>query len=104
VRVLVDLSAGSAAVSLADAGDFSDLRVDVIGTADIDRLDAALRNSEVGQIDGEDAVVFVDALRRLPAERGAGWEDGLAGLISSAGEAGRIEDDGGAIRAHVVVT
>jgi hypothetical protein len=104
VRVLVDLSAAPPAVSLEEPGEFSGFHVEVKGTADIDRLDAALRSAEVGQIDGEDAVVFVDALRRLPAERAPGWDDGLARMVAAAGAEGRVADDGGAIRGRVVVT
>ncbi|BBG03406.1 MULTISPECIES: hypothetical protein [Pseudonocardia] len=67
-------------------------------------LAAALAGHDVGQLDGEDVLVRVDAVRRLAAGRvGDDWEDGFAGMLAYADRKGWLTDDGAAVRAHVEI-
>jgi hypothetical protein len=53
-------------------------------------------------MDGDEALVDVDAVRRLAVGRvGPGWEGDFAAMLDYAATKGWIADDGRAIRAHI---
>ncbi|MHB8692202.1 MAG: hypothetical protein ACYDHH_13250 [Solirubrobacteraceae bacterium] len=119
MRVVVDLTAGASVVSLLDAEDFADFRVEVHGSdvgsaggpavgsaAGSARLADALTSPAVGWTasDGEHAFILIEALRRLSPLGGiATWETDLERMIVYAERGGWLDSTGTAIRAHVVL-
>ncbi|MEV1295444.1 hypothetical protein [Pseudonocardia sp. NPDC049635] len=67
-----------------------------------DDLAAALSTHEIGQLDGDDVLVRVTAVRRLAEGRvGDDWEDGFTAMLAYAERKGWLTDDGAMVRAHV---
>ena len=96
----VDLEAEPPAVGLADPEDCKGFSVRVRGERS--GLAGALESAGVGRMDGDEALVEVDAVRRLAAGRvGPGWEGDFAAMLEYAGGKGWIADEGRSIRAHV---
>ena len=96
----VDVSGERPAVELAHPEDCKAFSVRVSG--DRAGLDDALQRNGVGRMDGDEALVAVDAVRRLAAGRvGPGWEGDFAAMLEYAGTKGWIADEGRSIRAHV---
>ncbi|HVA03527.1 MAG TPA: hypothetical protein VMU64_07215 [Acidimicrobiales bacterium] len=103
MRVLVDVAAEPATVTLEEPADCKRFHVMVRGGAGAGALDEALRASAVGCLDGDgEALVFVDAVRRLAAGTvDESWEADFVAMLGYAGSKGWLSDDGASIRAHV---
>jgi hypothetical protein len=103
MRVVVDLNATPAAVSLADPADCGRFHVELHGDGGHGSLDAALRDSDTGSSAGaHDADIRVDAVRRMASGSvGDTWEDDFAAMLGYARTKGWLSDDGSTIRAHV---
>jgi hypothetical protein len=100
VVVDVDLQAEPAVVSLESPEDCTAFSVRARG--DGSGLGAALEAAGVGRMDGDEALIEVDAVRRLAAGRmGQGWDADFAAMLRYAEGKGWIADDGRSIRAHV---
>jgi hypothetical protein len=104
VLIEVDLEPGS--VSLTGADDFTRFHVSVTGRPDGTRLDAVLRATATGELDdapdvATDALVRVDAVRRMAGRGDAPWEADFAAMLDFARSKGWLLDDGGSIRAHI---
>jgi hypothetical protein len=100
VVVDVDLQVEPPAVALVDPGDCTAFAVRVRG--DGAGLGGALEAAGVGRTDGDEALIEVDAVRRMAAGRvGEGWDGDLAAMLDYAATKGWIADDGRSIRAHV---
>jgi hypothetical protein len=100
VVVDVDATVEPAVVALEDPEDCKAFSVRVHG--DRARLGGALETAGVGRMDGDEALIDVDAVRRLAAGRvGPGWDGDFAAMLEYAATKGWIADDGRAIRAHV---
>lgn len=96
----VDLRVDPPAVVLVEPEDGTAFSVRARG--DRSRLAGALASAGVGRMDGDEALVEVDAVRRLAAGRvGDGWEGDFAAMLDYAAAKGWIADDGRTIRAHV---
>ena len=96
----VDLEADPPAVALEDPEDCTAFSVRVRGRRA--GLGGALEASDVGRMDGDEALVGVDAVRRMAQDRvGPGWGDDFAAMLRYAEGKGWIADDGRSIRAHV---
>jgi hypothetical protein len=102
MHVTVDLSSASPAVTLVEPEDCTCFDVVVHGSADGGALDRALVAASVGRTSGADALVTVDAVRRLAAGAVAeGWEAAFAAMLEYARSRGWLSDDGREIQAHV---
>jgi hypothetical protein len=100
VVVDVDLTTEPPTVALDDPEDCKAFSLRVRG--DRAGLGGALEAGRVGRMDGEEALVGVDAVRRLAVRRvGPGWEGDFAAMLDYAATKGWIADDGRAIRAHI---
>jgi hypothetical protein len=100
VVVDVDVSGEPPAVALEDPEDCRAFSVRLRG--DRSRLGAALEAAGVGRMEGDEALVEVDAVRRMAAGRvGSSWEGDFAAMLEYAGTKGWIADEGRSIRAHV---
>lgn len=96
----VDARAEPATVALQDPEDCRAFSVRVRG--DRAGLTGALESAGVGRMDGDEALIGVDAVRRLAAGRvGDGWDDAFAAMLRYAEGKGWIADEGRSIRAHV---
>jgi hypothetical protein len=66
------------------------------------RLAGALEAAAVGRMDGDEALIDVDAVRRLAAGRvGPGWDGDFSAMLEYAATKGWIADEGRSIRAHI---
>jgi hypothetical protein len=102
MHVTVDLTSVPPAVSLVEPDDCTRFDVVVHGPADRGGLDRALSGSSVGRTLGDDALVTVDAVRRLAAGSVTdGWEANFAAMLDYARSRGWLTDDGQEIEAHV---
>jgi hypothetical protein len=100
VVVDVDVQAEPPAVALDDPEDGKAFSVRVRG--DRARLSSALEATGVGRMDGDEALIEVDAVRRMAEGRvGPGWDRDFTAMLDYAGTKGWIADEGRAIRAHV---
>jgi hypothetical protein len=98
VVVDVDTTADPPAVVLEEPEDCTAFSVRARG-----RVGAALEAAGVGRMDGDEALIEVDAVRRLAAGRvGPDWEADFAAMLDFAATKGWMSDEGRSIRAHVV--
>jgi hypothetical protein len=104
--VLVDLAAEPPTAALHEREDCTRLHVEVRGAIDEasgrPAADRVLRDTGFGSVDGDDARLDLDHLRRSAgAGRPPGWEadfDAMAGYARSKGWL----DEGGNVQAHLV--
>jgi hypothetical protein len=88
------------AVALEQPEDCTAFSVRVRG--DRAALPGALESTGVGRTDGDEALIGIDAVRRLAADQvGEAWEGDFAAMLDYAEAKGWIADDGRSIRAHV---
>ena len=98
----VDLRTQPPVVSLEEPDDVARFQVNVVGGADWGLVFGALVDAAAGRLEGDDAYVAVDAVRRLAAGRvGPGWDDAFAGMLDDARTKGWLDGPGNAIKAHV---
>jgi len=105
VFVLVDLAPQPPVVTLEEPGDTRRFHVAVRGGqpgVDTALVFGALVDAAAGRLEGEDAWITVDALRRLAAGRvGPGWDDDFAAMLDYANSKGWFDPAAHAIRAHL---
>jgi hypothetical protein len=102
VHVIVDLTSPGAGVSLHEPNDCTVFDVVVHGHGDDADVDGVLQAGSVGRMDGGEALVDVDAVRRLASGSvGDTWETDLQAMLEFARSRGWLTDDGAAIRAHI---
>ncbi|MBS1870055.1 MAG: hypothetical protein JSS99_10350 [Actinobacteria bacterium] len=90
------------AVSLEQEQDFTRFHVAVRGTRAPELVDRALREQQVGRLDGDgQAHVALAALERLAGPQPAAWSQELEGMVAYARTKGWWDEDAGAIAAHV---
>ena len=98
----VDLREQPPVVSLEEPDDVTRFHVEVVGGADRGLVFGALVDAAAGRLEGDDAYVAVDGVRRLAAGRvGPGWNDAFAGMLEHARTKGWLDEAGNAIKAHV---
>jgi hypothetical protein len=96
----VDLTDDAPVVALEDPEECKAFAVRVRG--DRAALGAALESAGVGRMDGDEALIEVEAVRQLAAPQvGEGWDADFAAMLSYAEGKGWIADGGRSIRAHV---
>jgi hypothetical protein len=103
--VRIDVSKRPPAVSLEEPQDTGRFHVEVRGGGaahDQALVFGALVDAAAGRLDGDDAWVTVDAVRRLAAGRvGPTWDAGLAAMLDYARGQGWFDEAAHAIKAHV---
>lgn len=100
--VQVDLASMPPVVTLEEPEDAKRFHVAVVGGSDIGTVYGALVDAAAGRLDGDDAWIAVDAVRRMASGRvGPTWDDDFAGMFEFARGMGRLDEAGHAIRAHV---
>jgi hypothetical protein len=103
VIIAVDLASGEVRLESAeDCGRFHVSARGGGGGRDVARLGAVLGDAGLGRVEGEDAFVTVDAVRRLAGGRvGDGWEADFAAMLDYARVKGWLDAAGTAVQAHV---
>jgi hypothetical protein len=87
---------------LTGAHDFTRFHLEVHGGRDPSRLDAVLLSTETGAVETPaDAIVRVDAVRRMAGDTDSRWEEDFVSMLDFARTSGWLIDDGSAIRAHI---
>ncbi len=100
--VAVDLESMPPVVTLEEPDDTTRFHVAVRGGTDPGRLYGALVDAAAGRLEGDDAWISVDAVRRMAAGRVAtGWESSLGAMVDYARGKGWFDEAARAIRAHV---
>jgi hypothetical protein len=100
--VEIDLGPHPPLVSLEEPNDTRQFHVVVIGGTDLALVFGALVDAAAGRLDGDDAWITVDALRRMAAGRvGPDWDDAFAAMLDYARAHGWLDDHTHAIRAHL---
>jgi hypothetical protein len=100
--VQVDLEAMPPVVTLEEPDDTKRFHVAVVGGRDIRLVFGALVDAAAGRLEGEDAWITVDALRRMAAGRvDPAWDDDFAAMLDYARTKGWLDENANAIRAHV---
>jgi hypothetical protein len=100
--VQVDLAAAPPRVTLEEPADTKRFHVAVVGGSDPGTVYGALVDAAAGRLEGDDAWIGVDAVRRMAAGQvGPEWDDELAAMLEFARSKGWLDEAGHAIRAHV---
>ena len=101
--VKIDLALMPPVVSLEEPEDAKRFHVEVTGGNDIRLVFAALVDAAAGRLEGEDAWITVDSVRRMARGRvGSDWDRELALMLDFARGKGWLDEEANAIRAHVV--
>lgn len=100
--VEVDLGVDPPAVSLEEPDDTKRFHLAVVGGKDPGLVYGALVDAAAGRLDGDDAQIAVDAVRRMAAGRvPPGWDEDLDAMLDFARTKGWLDETGSTIRAHV---
>jgi hypothetical protein len=98
--ITVDLSGAEGVVGLEDPSDCKRFHLSAQGEKDETRLARALTEAGAGRIESGDALISVDAIRRLAAGRvAAGWDADFEQMLGYAKTKGWLQGD--AIQAHI---
>ena len=100
--VQVDLAAAPPTVSLEEPDDCKRFHVTVLNGRDPALVFGALVDAAAGRLEGDDAWITVDAVRRMAEGRvGPGWSDEFDGMLAYAASKGWMDGNGASIQAHV---
>ncbi len=100
--VQVDLGPHPPVVTLEEPDDTKRFHIAVVGGTEWGLVFGALVDAAAGRLEGEDAFVTVDAVRRMAAGRvGDTWDDDFAAMLSFARSKGWLDEGGNSIRAHL---
>ena len=100
--VQVDLGPTPPRVTLEEPGDTKQFHLAVRGGADLAMVYGALVDAAAGRLEGDDAWIGVDAVRRMAAGRvDASWDAGFDAMLAYARSKGWLDEAGHAIKAHV---
>ena len=98
----VDVRVHPPVVTLEEPEDTKRFHVAVVGGKDVGLVYGALVDAAAGRLEGDDAWVAVDAVRRLAVGRvGDSWDAELAAMLEYAATKGWLDETGSTIRAHV---
>jgi len=100
--VKVDLTPTPPVVSLEEPDDTKRFHVKVTGGDSAGLVFGALVDAAAGRLEGDDAWITVDAVRRMAQGRvGPEWDDELAAMLQFARGKGWLDENGNVIRAHI---
>jgi hypothetical protein len=102
VIIQVDLHQHPPVVTLEEPGQTSAFHVAVIGGTDWGLVFGALVDAAAGRLEGDQAFITIDAVRRMAAGRvAAGWDAQFVAMLEYARSEGWMDEGGNAIQAHV---
>jgi len=100
--VQVDLAVRPPVVTLEEPDDAKRFHLAVVGGDDLGTVYGALVDAAAGRLEGDDAWIAVDAVRRMASGRvGPAWDDDFAGMLEFARAKGWLDESGHTIKAHV---
>ena len=100
--VQVDLRVRPPVVSLEEPEDTKRFHLAVVGGKDGGLVFGALVDAAAGRLEDDDAVIAVDAVRRMAAGRvPPEWDRELETMLEFARSKGWLDETGSTIRAHV---
>jgi hypothetical protein len=104
--VKIDLMPYPPVVSLEEPDDTKQFHVTVVGATDPQSswglVFGALVDAAAGRLEGDEAFITVDAVRRMARDRvGPAWHDEFTAMLAYARTKGWLDDNGNAIQAHV---
>jgi hypothetical protein len=100
--VQVDLGPTPPVVTLEEPGDTKQFHLAVVGGTDAAMVYGALVDAAAGRLEGEDAWIGVDAVRRMAAGRvEESWDADFDAMLGYAKSKGWLDEPGHAIKAHV---
>jgi len=100
--VRIDLRHQPPIVTLEEPDDCTRFYLAVAGGRDLGLVFGALVDAAAGRLEGDHALVTIDAVRRMAAGRvGDDWSDRFDGMLAYARTKGWVDDTNNAIQAHV---
>ena len=100
--VQIDIVPERPVVSLEEPDDCTRFHLTVAGGKDVGRVFGALVDAAAGRLEGDHALITIDAVRRMAAGRVADdWPERFDAMLDYARTKGWIDDTGNAIQAHV---
>lgn len=100
--VLVDLGPYPPVISLEEPEDTRRFHVTVRSGTDPALVFGALVNAAAGRLEGDDAWITVDAIRRLASGRvPPGWDDEFSTMLDYARTKGWLDESTHALQAHI---
>ena len=100
--VKVDLAPTPPVVTLEEPDDTKRFQVTVVGGDSVGLLFGALVDAAAGRLEGDEAWIAVDAVRRMAQGRvGPEWDAELDAMLAYARTKDWLDPTGNAIRAHV---
>jgi hypothetical protein len=102
VFVHVDVRPHPPVVTLEEPDDTQQFKVVVTGGTEWGLVFGALVDAAAGRLEGDDAFITIDAVRRMAAGRvGPDWDRQFLTMLEYARTKGWIDEGGNAIQAHV---
>jgi hypothetical protein len=102
VYVQVDLEPHPPVVTLEEPDDCTQFHLAVVGGKDLARVFGALVDAAAGRLEGDHALITIDAVRRMAAGRvGEDWGERFDGMLGYARSKGWIDETNNAIQAHI---
>jgi hypothetical protein len=100
--VLIDLGSDPPVISLEEPEDTRRFQVTVRGGSDPALVFGALVDAAAGRLEGDDAWITVDAIRRLASARvEPGWDDEFSAMLDYARTKGWLDEATHALQAHI---
>jgi len=100
--VRVDITPMPPVVTLEEPDDTKKFRVEVVGGRDWGLVFGALVDAAAGRLEGDDAFITIDAVRRMAAGRvGPAWDADMQAMLDYARTKGWLDEAANSIRAHV---
>lgn len=100
--IQVDLRQHPPVVTLEEPDDTQAFHVAVIGGTDWGLVFGALVDAAAGRLEGDEAFITIDAVRRMASGRvGDGWDEQFVVMLEYARTKGWIDEGGNVIQAHV---
>ena len=100
--VKVDLGPVPPVVTLEEPDDTKKFHVEVVDGTDWGLVFGALVDAAAGRLEGDDAYITIDAVRRMAAGRvGPTWDADLGAMLDYAKTKGWLDEAANSIKAHV---
>jgi len=102
VYVKIDLAPHPPIVTLEEPNDTKKFHVSVVGGKDWALVFGAMVDAAAGRLEGDEAFVTIDAVRRMAKGRVADtWDADFEAMLGYAKSKGWIDEGGNAITAHI---
>jgi hypothetical protein len=102
VYAQIDIAPARPVVSLEEPDDCTRFHLAVVGGRDLGRVFGALVDAAAGRLEGDHALITIDAVRRMAAGRVADdWDARFGAMLEFARTKGWIDETNNAIQAHV---